>query len=97
MVTLNSRVAFDYIYADVLRHEKQHYGETEVMKSVSGVNEAFRFGLEKNTIEQFLSNYSLRLVDHLSAKDIEERYFKDRQGKTICQVNDVHCLVTAEK
>ncbi len=92
-----SRVAFDYIYADVLRHEKQHYGETEVMKSVSGVNEAWRFGLEKNTIEPFLSHYNLRLVEHLSAKDIEDRYFKDRQGKTICQVNDVHCLVTAEK
>ncbi len=93
----HSRVAFDYIYSDVLRHEKQHYGEVAIMKSVSRVNEAWRFGIEKNTIEQFLSNYNLRLVDHMSAKDMEDRYFKDDQGKTLGHVNDTHCLVTAEK
>ncbi len=94
---MNSRVAFDYVYLDVLRHEKQHYGEVAIMNSVSRVNEAWRFGIEKNTIEQFLSNYNLQLVDHMSAKDMEDRYFKDDQGKTFGHVNDTHCLVTAEK
>ncbi len=93
----HSRIAFDYVYLDVLRHEARHYGETEIMKSVSGVNEAWRFGIEKNHIEQFLSEYGLRLVNHMTAKDMEQVYFKDDQGRTICRVNDTHCLVTAEK
>jgi methyltransferase (TIGR00027 family) len=93
----NSLVAFDYVYSDVLRHEQQHYGEAEIMKSVSRVNEAWRFGIEKNTIEQFLSDHNLRLVNHMSAKDMEERYFKDNQDGTLHHVNDTHCLVTAER
>jgi methyltransferase (TIGR00027 family) len=93
----NSRVAFDYVYSDVLRHEKQHYGETQILKSVSRVNEAWQFGIEKDAVGKFLSNYDLRLVDHLTARDMEDRYFRDDQGKTIGQVNDTHCLVTAER
>lgn len=92
-----SRVAFDYVYSDVLRNEKRHYGETEIMKSVSRVDEAWRFGIEKDTIGQFLSEYRLRLVDHMSAKDMQDRYFTDDQGNVLCRINDVHCLVTAEK
>ncbi len=92
-----SRVAFDYIYADVLRHERQHYGEAEIVRSVSSVKEAWRFGIGKNEIEPFLSSYGLCLVTHMHAKEMEEAYFKDSQGRTIGRINDTHCLVTAEK
>jgi methyltransferase (TIGR00027 family) len=93
----HSLVAFDYIYSDVLQRRKRHYGETEIVKSVSKVKEAWHFGIENNQIEQFLSDYSLRLINHMSAKDMEETYFKDDQGRTIGYFNDTHCLVTAEK
>lgn len=92
-----SRIAFDYVYSDVLRHEGRHYGEAEIMKSVSRVKEAWRFGIENNKIEQFLARYDLYVANHMSATDIEENYFKDEQGKRICHVNDTHCLVTATK
>ena len=36
-----SRVAFDYVYLDVLRREGRRYGEAGVMRTVSGVNEAW--------------------------------------------------------
>ncbi len=92
-----SRVAFDYIHADVLRNEKKHYGETEIMKSVGRVNESWRFGIEKDALEPFLADYDLRLVDHLSSKEMEDKYFKDDRGKKFGHVNGTHCLVTAEK
>lgn len=93
----HSRIAFDYVYSDVLRHEQTHYGEAEIMRSVSRVNEAWRFGIEKNKIEQFLASYDLHLVNHMSARDIEEYYFQDDRGRMTRHVNDTHCLVTARK
>jgi methyltransferase (TIGR00027 family) len=93
----HSLVAFDYIYADVLQHQKRHYGETEIMQAVSGVKEAWRFGIEKDHIESFLDKYGLRLVNHMSARDMEEIYFRDEHGRTIRRINDTHCLVTAER
>jgi methyltransferase (TIGR00027 family) len=93
----HSCIAFDYVYSDVIRHEKKHYGETQIIKSVSRVNEAWRFGIEKNKIEQFLLNYGLSVINHMNSKDIEDCYFKDDQGRMLRHVNDTHCLVTAEK
>ncbi len=93
----HSRIAFDYVYSDVLRQEGRHYGEAEIMKSVSRVKEAWRFGIENNKIEQFLASYDLQLANHMSATDIEEVYFKDEQGRRIRHINDTHCLVTATK
>ncbi len=93
----HSLVAFDYVYSDVLRREKRHYGETQVVRSVSSVKESWLFGIDDKRIEQFLSDYGLRLINHMTAKDMQERYFKDDRGKTIGHMNGVHCLVTAEK
>ena len=93
----HSLVAFDYIYSDVLQHEKRHYGETEIVQAVSGVKEAWRFGIDKDGIGSFLADYGLRLVNHMSAKDMEATYFKDEWGKTVRHLNGTHCLVTAEK
>ncbi len=92
-----SRIAFDYIYLDVLRREGRHYGETEIMTAVSGVNEAWQFGIEQGKVEQFLSQYGWRLVNHMSAKEMEANYFTDEDGRTIHPVNDTHCFATAEK
>jgi len=93
----NSRLVFDYVYASVLRREKIHYGETEIVKSVSGVHESWQFGIEKDAIKDFLSGNALVLRNHMSAQDIEETYFKDEHGRIIAHVNGAHCLVLAEK
>jgi methyltransferase (TIGR00027 family) len=91
-----SLIAFDYIYADVLRHEKKHYGETEIMNSVSRVKEAWQFGIERNALPQFLSRYNLQLVNHMSARDIEQTHFRNDQGKIIRRVNATHCCAIVE-
>lgn len=93
----SSRVVFDYIYASVLRKEGIYYGESEIVKTVSGAGEQWHFGIEKGQIEQFLGMYAMQLVDQKDAHDLEAAYFSDSNGKVIGCVNGTHCLVTAEK
>jgi methyltransferase (TIGR00027 family) len=92
-----SMAVFDYIYSDVLRSENKHYGETATTTTVKKANESFQFGIEKEKINDFLRQYGLNVMDHLDAKEMESRYFTDEDGKVIHHVNDIHCLVTAEK
>jgi methyltransferase (TIGR00027 family) len=93
----HSLIAFDYVYSDVLSREKNRYGETALVRSVSRVNEAWQFGIEQGTIDQFLSKYGLQLQNHMNPTDIETRYFRDIRGDVIGHVNGTHCLVTARK
>jgi methyltransferase (TIGR00027 family) len=93
----DSIVVFDYIYNDVIRQEKKHYGETEAIATVKKANESFQFGIEKGSITNYLLKYNLQVIDHLDAREMERRYFTDNKGKIIHQVNDIHCLVTAQK
>jgi len=92
-----SRVVFDYIYASVLRKEGICYGETGIVQTVSDAGEQWHFGIEKGQIEEFLAKYEMQLIDHKDAKDLEQTYFSDSNGKIIGRVNGTHCLVTAEK
>ena len=92
-----SLVVFDYVYASVLRNEGMYYGEVEITDTVSSAGEQWQFGIEKGQIEHFLARYAMRLMDHKDAKDLEQVYFSDSNGKTIGRVNGTHCLVTAEK
>lgn len=92
-----SLVVFDYVYASVLRNEGIYYGETRITDTVSGSGEQWQFGIERGQIRYFLTKYAMRLMDHKDAKDLEQTYFSDSNGKTIGRVNGTHCLVTAEK
>jgi methyltransferase (TIGR00027 family) len=92
-----SWIIFDYIYASVLRNEGIYFGETGIVKTVSGAGEQWHFGIEKDEIEQFLATYELKLIDQKDAQLLEKAYFSDSNGKIIGRVNGTHCLVTAEK
>jgi methyltransferase (TIGR00027 family) len=92
-----SWVVFDYIYASVLRREGINYGETGIVQTVSDAGEQWHFGIEKGQIEEFLAKYEMQLIDHKDAKDLEQAYFSNSNGKIIGRVNRTHCLVTAEK
>ena len=52
--TPGSRVAFDYIYAAVLRKENRYYGEERAQAMVADVGESWTFGLEEGEIGPFL-------------------------------------------
>lgn len=93
-----SEVVFDYVYASVLRQEDPYEdAETKVMESVAKEGEPWQFGIEKGTIEQFLSAYDFRLCEESDASNLERRYFSDETGKIIGHVNRTHCLVRAMK
>jgi len=92
-----SRVAFDYVYASVLRREGTHFGEASIVRKVSRAGEQWHFGIEEGRIASFLSKYGLRLMNHKDSEALEKTYFSDRPGHVIGRVNSTHCLVTAEK
>ncbi|NMC47421.1 MAG: SAM-dependent methyltransferase [Chloroflexi bacterium] len=92
-----SLIVFDYVKASVIHSKGGNFGETEIVKMVSGAGESWFFGIEKGKIEQFLAGYSMRLVDHKDAEKLEETYFTGSTGKLIAPINGTHCLVTAEK
>ena len=93
----NSEIVFDYIYASVLRHEGQYYGERKIVESVAKAGEQWHFGIEQGETERFLSTYDLRLCDHRDAHGLEQMYFKDATGTIVGRVNGTHCLVRAMK
>jgi hypothetical protein len=94
---INSLVVFDYIYAGVLRQENRYYGEKEIFKIVSNAGEGWTFGFEQGEIEHFLHRYGFDLKDHSSARELEDRYFKDPEGRIIGMINGTHCILTGTK
>jgi O-methyltransferase involved in polyketide biosynthesis len=92
-----SIIAFDYVYASVLRLENKYYGEKAIYNRVKKDNERWIFGIDEGDIEKFLLNFNLSLVDHLNSKVMEERYFKDDSGRIVTKVNGTHCIVLAKK
>jgi len=92
-----SWIVFDYVHASVLQQEGLYYGEKDMIKTVAGAGEQWNFGLEKGQIGHFLAAYGMQLIDHKDAKDLEQEYFTDANGKLAGRVNGTHGLVLAEK
>ena len=90
-----SVVAFDYIYASVLRRENKFYGEREIYRTVSRVGEGWTFGIEEGTIEDFLTQRGFRLITHHTPSDLEKAYLTAGDGTRFGRVNGTHCIVTA--
>lgn len=94
---VGSKVVFDYIYASVLRRENLYEGEKELYQSVSKENEGFCFGIEKGSIDEFLSRYGFETLEILDSNALENMFFKDEQGKLLAKVNRTHCITVAVK
>ncbi len=92
-----SMIVFDYIYASVLRKENLYYGEKEIYKFASGADEKWYFGIEKGRAGDFLAEYGFEILNHMDSNDLENKFFKDKQGNIAGRVNGTHCIVTAIK
>lgn len=90
-----SIIAFDYIYASVLRRENKFYGEKEIYEIVSRAGEGWTFGVEEGTIEDFLTQRGFKLITHHTPSDLEKRYLTAADGTRFGRVNGTHCIVTA--
>jgi methyltransferase (TIGR00027 family) len=92
-----SEVVFDYVRASVLRRAGSHYGEREIAETVAKAGERWHFGIEERELEESLEAYGLKVIEHLDARDLEQRYFTDASGERVGRVNGTHCLVRAVK
>jgi len=90
-----SRVAFDYIYASVLRGENRYYGEQQILERVSKVGEGWTFGLEEGVIEGFLAERGFELSAHYTPPELEKLYLTAVDGTLHGRVNGTHCIVVA--
>jgi methyltransferase (TIGR00027 family) len=90
-----SIVAFDYIYASVLRRENKFYGEREIFETVSKAGEGWTFGIEDGEIESFLSERGFKMISHHTPSDLEQRYLMADDGTRFGRINGTHCIVTA--
>jgi len=90
-----SIVAFDYIYASVLRRENKFYGEREIYETVSRAGEGWTSAIEDGTIEDFLSQRGFRLITHHTPSDLKKTYFTTDDGTCFGHINGTHCIVTA--
>ena len=91
-----SQVLFDYIYSSVLRHEGRYYGEEDMHKNVEGVGEPWGFGIEEGSVEAYLSENNLCLLEELDSTELERRYFTNEEGMVVGRVNGSHSVVLAE-
>jgi methyltransferase (TIGR00027 family) len=91
-----SLLAFDYIYASVLRQENRFYGEREIFKTVSRTGEGWTFGLEDGEIESFLAERGFKIFAHYTQRELEKAYFVGENGELFGRVNGTHCIVVAE-
>jgi methyltransferase (TIGR00027 family) len=90
-----SRVAFDYIYASVLRRENRYYGEQGIFETVSKTGEGWTFGLEEGAIESFLAERGFEIVAHYTPPELEKLYLTAEDGTLHGRVNGTHCIVVA--
>jgi methyltransferase (TIGR00027 family) len=91
--TDGSLVAFDYIYASVLRLENKFYGEKGAFDMVSRTGEGWTFGIEEGGIEQFLAQRGFMVVNHYTASDLERRYLMVDDGVCFGRINGTHNFV----
>jgi len=90
-----SRVAFDYIYASVVRHENRYYGEQGIFETVSKAGEGWTFGLEDGAIGVFLAERGFEIVAHYTPPELEKLYLTAEDGTPHGRVNGTHCIVVA--
>jgi methyltransferase (TIGR00027 family) len=90
-----SIVAFDYIYASVLRGENRFYGEEGAFKTVLRAGEGWTFGIEDGEIGSFLSERGFRIISHHTPADLERAYLTADDGTLFGRINGTHCIVVA--
>jgi methyltransferase (TIGR00027 family) len=93
-----SLIAFDYIYASVLRKENKYYGERETsLKTLAKVGEEWIFALEEGEDECFLERHGFSLKDHSGKPELEDRYFKNSKGVIVGKINGTGAMTTGVK
>jgi methyltransferase (TIGR00027 family) len=92
-----SVLVFDYAYASVIQGKRTQYGAAGLVESAARAGEAWRFGIERGRVGEFLAAYGFGITDEASPETLEQRYFTDRSGRLVDRVNGTQALITARK
>ncbi|MFL4556214.1 class I SAM-dependent methyltransferase [Yersinia kristensenii] len=82
-----SEIIFDYVYSDVLVGENTSYGSIEVFEGLKNIGEHWVFGIEKGHLPTFLNKHHIKLYDEADANILEQRFFTNKQGKSLGKLN----------
>ncbi len=92
-----SLLVFDFVHASVLNQPNTCYGQNSILERVKKDNEMWQFGIDQDHVAEFLSGYQFQLKELLTSQDLENRNFKDTNGRIIARVNGTHCIALAER
>jgi methyltransferase (TIGR00027 family) len=90
-----SWLVFDYAHASVLHGKENQQGEEGMMKRLDKYGESWQFGLEEAEVEPLLNKYGFQILDRKSPKELEEAYFKDKNGIVKARVNGTQSISMA--
>lgn len=94
-----SKIVFTYIIKSFIEGKDIHDGIVNMYKAMCKKNKPlWIFGLDPHDINNFLSRYSLSLIEDVGSKDLQERYNKLVELDLIKTVNkfDIERFVLAE-
>lgn len=81
-----SRICFDF----------QTMKNKEELIKTGLKEESVKFGIEDGKIDEFVSRNQFKTIVHLDAKDIQERFMKDRDGKLFGEIAPIMNFILIE-
>jgi methyltransferase (TIGR00027 family) len=95
----DSRIAFDYTISISKENIDKYYGANEFAQTMEEhhADEALMFSIVDGSIESFLDQRNLTLVDHLNNEEIERSYLVGDDGILLGQITGHFCFVLASK
>jgi methyltransferase (TIGR00027 family) len=91
-----SEVHFDFVRASVIRGDAGIEGEGEITSTVRAAGEAWRFGIEPESLGTWLESRGFALVEFLDADALAARYLSREKGPAP-RVNGTHCIAFGKR
>ena len=90
-----SSIAFDYVARGALERPSDYYGGEQAARHFAKTGEPWLFGIEPDSVVQFLSERGFDVVSHLTAADLERQYLRRSDGELLGHVPAFHGIVHA--
>jgi len=90
-----STICFDYMTRGPEMKDAYGVKESIELMRTNNPGEPTRFGIERGKIEPFLSDMGYKIINHLTAKDMERKFLTLLDGSLVGNVLGASCLVHA--
>ncbi len=92
-----SRVAFDYMYRQILDNETRDAGAASYAEAVKGLGEAWLSGITKGTVSRYLAKFGFSIIEETTARDLTGHLFTDDRQRAAARIMELFSLVYAQK